>query len=110
MITEQQILDLGFTRLGISTDTKGTYEYIIARPDLSGAPNFYPSHIYWLEWGYGTEFTIHGWLKRPNKEGIKERKTKTINCILNNITDLEDKIGIIIRSDTNNYTSSMRSY
>ena len=110
MITEQEVLDLGFTKLDLSTNTQGIYEYKINRPDLSGNPNFYPSQIYWVYWDYNTEFTIHGWIKRPNKEGIKERKTKTINCTLDNITALEDRMEIIIRSDGNNYTSTMRSY
>ena len=110
MITEQEILDLGFTKLDLSTNTQGIYEYIINRPDLSGNSNFYPSQIYWVYWDYNTEFTIHGWIKRPNKEGIKERKTKTINCTLDNITALEDRMEIILRSDGNNYTSTMRSY
>ena len=110
MIAEQEILDLGFSKLDISTDSQGVYEYIINRPDLSGNPNFYPSQIYWVYWDYENEFTIHGWVKRPNKEGIKERKTKTISCTLDNITALEDRMEIIIRSDGNNYTSTMRSY
>jgi hypothetical protein len=104
MITEQQILGLGFEKLDYSTDTEGVYEFKILRNDLSLFP---PSHIYKVYWDHSTGFTIRGSLERPNNEGVKRRQTKTISCILTDISLLEEKLDVIIRSDMNNYHSSM---
>lgn len=103
MITEQQILDLGFEELDYSTDIEGVYEFKIERPDIS---NFPPWHIYRIYWDYADHFVIRGSFERPNKEGVIRRMTKTVDKYFTDIAQLEQQLDIIIRSDMNRYNSA----
>ena len=110
MITEKQILDLGFVKQSYSTDIEGVYEYQIPRTDICNNPYFYTSHIYRIFWDYDTDFIIRGSYERPNKEGVKTRMTKTINKTFTDISQLEENLEVIIKSDMNRFTSTMRKY
>lgn len=106
MVTESEILEFGFEKLDVSTDTEGIYQYSISRQDLSNIPGFAPSHIYKLFWDYNQGFIIRGWYKRPNTEGVKERMTKTVMFETDTASKIEEKMSVIIRSDMNKYNSA----
>lgn len=105
MITEQEILDLGFTKETYSNDAQGVYKYSIERKDLSEVP---PFHIYYIYWDYIIDFQIDGYMKRQGTEGVKTRRTKSWKQTFTDIEDLIEVLDRIIKADTNNYTGILR--
>jgi hypothetical protein len=97
MIIEQEILDLGLTKMDISTEEEGWYEILIDRSDLG----IVCCGIYRVKWDFDNTFLVKGKVDRVGSQSIP---TTTFEGRIGTIDKLEEILGRIIEHDMQKHT------
>jgi hypothetical protein len=101
MITEQEILDIGFEDRNLPEEGYKWYRYTLERKDLNP---LYTYTIYDIKWDGAMDFEIFGSVQQI---GTMKQKTKYMKADFTTIEDLVKVLEVFIQHDLQRHTRKM---